>query len=193
MKITSFDRKNIESICSDIDSALKTVGEKYGVSLSTKGGTFSPDEFRTKLICKTSEATNPKKDFENKASLLGLDASILNTTFVSNGATYTVVDLAPSSHKYPVIGESAKGTKYKFSLDVLKKKSGKKRSDKEIIKDICDVYGGLSPENLCCDGELPRYLVVKKERELNRELKGLFVELGREVDETSAYKEAGIF
>jgi hypothetical protein len=43
--------------------------------------------------------------------------------------------------------------------------------------------GDLSPENLCCDGELPAAQVRAKARHLNacwKELEGIF---GREVDE----------
>lgn len=49
------------------------------------------------------------------------------------------------------------------------------------------VYSGLSPENLACDGEAPASLINSKRTKLNRQLRGLFQVLGREVDEITAF------
>jgi len=62
------------------------------------------------------------------------------------------------------------------------------RNDAEIIMDIAIVYGDLSPENLTCDGELPRGRVKAKAASLNRRLNRLFGELGRNISETEAYR-----
>jgi hypothetical protein len=84
------------------------------------------------------------------------------------------------------------GKEYKGPLGIVVGKAtpaapARKRSEKEIMDDIRNVYCGLSPENLTCDGELPARDVRIKERRLERELKDLFKELGREVDEIEAY------
>lgn len=63
-----------------------------------------------------------------------------------------------------------------------------KRSEVVIIKEIGNVYCELSPENLTHDGELPDYLVDREERRLTKKLQGLFVELGREIDEEQAWR-----
>lgn len=49
------------------------------------------------------------------------------------------------------------------------------------------VYSGLSPESLTCDGEAPASLIDSKRTRLNRQLRGLFQVLGREVDENTAF------
>lgn len=61
-------------------------------------------------------------------------------------------------------------------------------SDVLILEAINCVYNELSPENLCCDGELPAHLVHKKRGELNRKLDGLFKAFGRPVSETVAWE-----
>ena len=61
-------------------------------------------------------------------------------------------------------------------------------TENDIMLRIWYVYGDLSPENLCCDGELPRHLVRKKYNRLMRELNVLFNKLGRVVSETESYK-----
>lgn len=64
-----------------------------------------------------------------------------------------------------------------------------KRPEREILRDIADTYCGLSPENLCCDGEASSAHIASTYRRLRTKLKGLFTELGREVTESEAYTE----
>ena len=61
------------------------------------------------------------------------------------------------------------------------------RIEQLILEAIANCYSGLSPENLSCDGEAPTYLINQKRSKLNRQLKGLFHALGREVDENIVY------
>ena len=61
------------------------------------------------------------------------------------------------------------------------------RPEMDILKDISSVYGGLSPENLHCDGEISHSAAMVKYRRLNGQLKTLFRELGREVGECESY------
>lgn len=56
-----------------------------------------------------------------------------------------------------------------------------------LICAVNDIYGALSPENLSCDGELSRAQVQAKYSRLQRQLKGCFAALGREVSECEAY------
>ena len=68
-----------------------------------------------------------------------------------------------------------------------------KRSEKELMKAIRDIYCQLSPENLSCDGELPMAQVRRREAALNRELRECFRELGLTVSETEAYQNGEKF
>jgi len=56
-----------------------------------------------------------------------------------------------------------------------------------ILEALLTVYSGLSPENLTADGELSRAQVARRYAELQRQLKGLTLALGREVDEAEVY------
>lgn len=53
---------------------------------------------------------------------------------------------------------------------------------------ISQCYGQLSPENLTCDGELPRHLVNQRRAELQRKLRAAFAIIGREVGESEVYE-----
>lgn len=67
-----------------------------------------------------------------------------------------------------------------------------KRPEPEIMKDILNVYIGLSPENLHCDGEISNSEAERKYRRLCRELNVLQKELGRNVDENEAYEHVDL-
>jgi hypothetical protein len=57
----------------------------------------------------------------------------------------------------------------------------------KILEAINIVYNHLSPENLTCDGEASMAFVNQKRTKLNRQLRGLFVALGREVSEKAVF------
>ncbi len=56
-----------------------------------------------------------------------------------------------------------------------------------ILEAIYACHSALSPENLTCDGELPRHAVHAKRVTLERQLKGLFIAHGSEVAEEEIY------
>jgi hypothetical protein len=56
-----------------------------------------------------------------------------------------------------------------------------------ILEAINGVYNALSPENLTCDGEATMTQVNQKRTKLNRQLRGLFQAMGREVSEKVAF------
>lgn len=62
-----------------------------------------------------------------------------------------------------------------------------KLTEEEIMREIVNCYGSLSPENLTCDGEASRAHVRKRQGELWRFLNILFNEIGQEVSEEEAY------
>ena len=62
------------------------------------------------------------------------------------------------------------------------------RPEADILRDIQRVYNSMSPENLSCDGELSRTEVRIRFRHLDRKLKALFIEIGREVHEEEAFR-----
>jgi len=63
-----------------------------------------------------------------------------------------------------------------------------RRTDAEIVSECLSVYCGLSPENLTHDGERRRSEVAAAAAELNRALRALFIEAGRQISESEAYR-----
>ena len=64
----------------------------------------------------------------------------------------------------------------------------KKRTEAEIMRDLLDVFCGLSPEVLTCDGEASNDYVVETSKKLFARLAVLEAELGRKVTETEVYR-----
>jgi len=62
------------------------------------------------------------------------------------------------------------------------------RPESEVMRDIVGVYGGLSPENLSCDGECSMSQIRRRRASLNRQLRELEQEIGRKVSEDEAYR-----
>lgn len=73
------------------------------------------------------------------------------------------------------------------SVDSINYSPFQDRVDQLVLEAIACCYNSLSPENLYCDGEAPIYLVNQKKAKLNKQLKGLFQAIGREVDEMTVY------
>ena len=63
----------------------------------------------------------------------------------------------------------------------------RKRSEDVIMGNILWCYIHLSPENLNCDGECSVIDAHRKGAALNRLLRALFTEIGRDVEEGEAY------
>ena len=57
----------------------------------------------------------------------------------------------------------------------------------ELIYEIMGLHMKLEPENLSCDGELPRAEQNRRAKDIKAKLKVLFAELGREVDSEDSF------
>lgn len=68
--------------------------------------------------------------------------------------------------------------------------AGGKRSEKEVVADLANVYCALSPENLTMDGELNGKMVSIKRRALETKLAALIKEYGRPISEMEVYNKA---
>lgn len=61
------------------------------------------------------------------------------------------------------------------------------RDNRSIKEKFLDLACDLSPENLTCDGELPRSKVLQRLERLRREWAGLEKEIGRKVSEDEVW------
>jgi hypothetical protein len=101
-------REKIGEIRDDIIDALKSVGEKHGVSITSKGASFNTMNASLKLeiavigdggVVENKERTN----YTLYCRSYGLLPEWLDKTFVSGQDTYQIVGLAIRRSKNPVV------------------------------------------------------------------------------------------
>lgn len=195
---------DFELIREELNTALGKAGKKIGfelklgrsLSYARDGGSFTVKiEGIKKVKGKSSERTIFEANLK-KASWLSIDKADFHRTFSFQGNDYSLVDIAPRSRKYPLIAENNKGTRYKFPVSVLTGMSladvvspaGSKTLDGETKAKFVALAGALSPENLCCDGEISKTQVRQRERKIMSAWKKLEREVGETVSETRAWE-----
>lgn len=120
---------------------------------------------------------------------------------ILNGKSYEVI----GTHKRSLLLQDDRQVKYKITEERLRRmlageppkprKPSKRRvfegnlpSDPQaIIKRLSQIECELSPENLTCDGEAPKYYVREKSARLNAERRALIQALGREPTSEELY------
>jgi hypothetical protein len=125
--ISSFDSNNLKQLRTEIDAALKTVQQKYGVRLSI--GTISYDGVKATsrltmiAVGDPTTAADPKatmlakaqSDFNKYASSFGLKPEQYGATFKYGRDTYKLAGLKPGSPKYSILATNvSNGTTYKL-------------------------------------------------------------------------------
>lgn len=124
----SFTKPMIQLIKSEIEASLSEIAKKNGITFSIGNIRFNDDNFRTTLTANivskdvsglTSKEIQMKKNVAMFANMYGIPSDSYNKTFTHNGIQYTLVGLMPSRPKYPVVGKSKSGVRYKFNVSVL--------------------------------------------------------------------------
>jgi hypothetical protein len=143
-------------------------------------------------LAESGEAlTRSANEFKFMASRYGLAPEDLGREFSDGNRTYKIVGLKPRSTRYPVIAESG-NKRYKFAAASIKLYLGKpttKRTDETILEELRAVENGLSPENLCCDGEASASHIRVMSAKLNAEKRALIAEFGRTPTNRELYPE----
>lgn len=135
-KLTKIDRAALRLINAEAAEALKAVAEKFGITLTTKGGRYSNAEtgeirFEIAVHKETEDGIVLDRkaiDFQRHAHLFGFEASDLHREFQDRGETYRIVGLAPKSPKFPVLAEQVRsGKTFKFPEQIVLFQLGKHR------------------------------------------------------------------
>ena len=126
MKIKTFDRSNLRLLTADIQTALKSVADNYGISLTYKSSRFSASNVTIKLEGAIVGAggvveTKERKDWKVYAEMFGLKSAWLDEAFVHGGDQFVICGLATRKSKYPVLAKCIKNNKtFKFPMDTVK-------------------------------------------------------------------------
>lgn len=125
MKIKQLDKHILRLIETDMDIALKSVGEKYGVKIAYKGGSFTPTNATLRMevstISSSGEAISADvQTYKTLAGLYGLDPKMLNSKVTYNGSIYTITGLNPRRHRFPLTAIRQDGARFKLPIDSVK-------------------------------------------------------------------------
>ena len=123
-KINQFDRQSLRALRADLDSAMATIANKYGIQLNAGNISFTSDTATIKVaagIIKNGTAvTAEAKSFEQYKNLVGLGAFKVGDSINIQGKQYTITGYKPRSSKAPVCVRNAQGSGFKVSVDMVK-------------------------------------------------------------------------
>jgi hypothetical protein len=130
MEIT---RELLKSLRPELETAIKSVAEKHGLSFNGIGNIrFDASSFRTRLEIFGSASSVPKKKEESKegfaslAPLFGLKPDDFNATVSLNGTPYTIVGIKSRAHKNNIVIRSKRGKEYVTSAATVLRCLGRK-------------------------------------------------------------------
>lgn len=126
--ITNFNRQNVSQMRSEVETALKQVGDKYGINFGVGRITFTGTDFRCKMsaVVKTavpnSPLIDPKKSLEAvELANRGVYQLGINRTDLTNKFNHprlgnaTLIGYAPRRHKYPFTVKTDNGRTLKIT------------------------------------------------------------------------------
>jgi len=122
-KMTSFTNPNLDLLRTEMDAALKAIGDKYGITMDTGNIRYDVDRtnFNTSIKVRLGDggvadvAANNRREWDKYAPRFGLKSTDFGKTFVSNGQTFTLSGVKPRGKKYNVLAKNPAGKCYKFS------------------------------------------------------------------------------
>lgn len=119
-------KEQVKQLRSEINDALKTVGDKHNLTVQI-GRSITYDDAGFTARIEGVEVTNPddkdaveRAKFERDVSrVYGVEKDDFHRSFSHNGTRFKLVGVNPKAKKYPIIGKNGNGTRYKFPLSVL--------------------------------------------------------------------------
>jgi len=125
MKITNFNRENLNSIRSEFEKELKVIGNKFGISFNVNTIRFTEKSMHCKLEGNISDNGSNESflaiEFKEKCHKYGLKSEDLYKTFSSNDKSFKIIGLKVRNRKYPIIAVNIlNGKSYKFSIHQIK-------------------------------------------------------------------------
>lgn len=122
-EVERFDRNVVGEFQAELMAAVREIGKKWGIQTEEVKGSYREEKFD--LAMRFVPGKGDDRDFEERAfgeyaGLFGLAEKDYQRRFVSQGKVYRLVALKPRSPKYPVIGMTEEGKRFKFPREVLR-------------------------------------------------------------------------
>lgn len=117
-----FTQSAVSDLLDEVMEAARAIAQRRGMEVSREKAEFTAEEFCLALKFRAEEVDGvgvEERDFIKNAAFFDLPEGAYKRWFFSQGELFQLVALKPRNRKYPVIGLSKKGRRYKFSRDVL--------------------------------------------------------------------------
>lgn len=123
MKITKFDKQNLQIVRKEVDIALKAISDKYGINLTIGNMSYADGRFTTKLEGKCEANKDAEQNnLKMWAQIIGVDIS---KTFRDNmGTVHTLVKHDHKKRTAPWITQGSNGKQYKMTDDQVRRNFG---------------------------------------------------------------------
>lgn len=127
-KITNFrlQTKEIDPLRQDINVALQSVAEKYGISIKAGNASYNDESVQFKLVCTTmgengQVETKEAKDFKVYASMYGLNKEDLGKEFTAGRDKFQITGLKPRSRNCIIAKKLGTSQSYKFDPESVQR------------------------------------------------------------------------
>lgn len=126
MKITSIERNTLTMLSTEVEAALKDLGDKYGIDLRYNGGNYGGSTGMIKVNLSVRDTgTGQSGDqamFNAYASFVGISKEAFGKNFTYKGDTFKITGLRPNAPTYPIRAERIRdGKTYCFPVSVAAK------------------------------------------------------------------------
>jgi hypothetical protein len=98
--ITSIDKTVARKLGAEVEAAIKTVAEKYGLTVDVRGGTFTENDYTPKVTLKVIGAD--KATFEQYASWYGLTGDDFGAVFTLNREQFRITGINTRAPKFAI-------------------------------------------------------------------------------------------
>jgi len=115
------EKTRLKDLRGDMDKALKSVGEKYGINFDVGRMVYSDDTIKVNVEGATTSgpgSTVIEKDFLKSCRMYGFQPTDLGRTFRTHNGVYCIKGIKTRNRKYPLIAERVlDGKSFKFAPD----------------------------------------------------------------------------
>jgi hypothetical protein len=130
-KITTFTRENLRPIHAEFRELFREFGERHGIAVEMKGGSFSAGRFtfrvnalaegRDSAVHQSAETgtsiAQERALWDLHCTEVGLKPCDYRHQFKIGDRLFNLVAVKPGSPRYPLIAEAANGKRYKFTIE----------------------------------------------------------------------------
>ena len=128
--IQQFNKANLQDLRVEMDLALRTISNKYGITIKTGNASFSGNECTFKVKLNTTGAdgtaiTKEAKAWDIYKGMHGLDHLNIGDTITIQGSPYILTGYNSRARKAPINFKSRAGKGYKCSVQMLANENSK--------------------------------------------------------------------